>query len=773
MPKNLVIVESPAKAKTIEKFLGKDFEVKSSYGHIRDLPSKGMNIAIEDGTFAPTYAVNDDKKKIVTELKKAAKDKEVWLASDEDREGEAIAWHICHALKLDPKKTKRIVFHEITKPAILAAVEKPRTVNQPLVDAQQARRVLDRLVGYSLSPVLWKKVQTGLSAGRVQSVAVRIIVERERAIESFESDSNFKATAEFDLGKGAILKAEISKKFSTREEAKTFVESCVGADFTVKNLETKPAKKSPAAPFTTSTLQQEASRKLGYSVKQTMIIAQKLYEAGKITYMRTDSVNLSEQAIKQAALQIETKYGEASVQTRRYKTKSGDAQEAHEAIRPTDFSVDTAGADAQAKKLYNLIWKRSIASQMADAKIEKTTAQIAISTSDQILTAQGEVIQFPGFLEVYIEGSDDDNDDALSKKMLPPLTIGQALELKYLQARETFSRPPARFTEASLVKKLEEEGIGRPSTYAPTISTIMNRNYVEKKDKDGTGREYEVIVLKDDKVKETKESEITGTEKNKLFPTALGEVVSDFLVNHFSDVVDYGFTRQVEEEFDSIAEGKKAWNKMIKDFYGPFDKTIKESADISRESAMQIRELGLDPKTKKPITARIGRFGPMIQMGTKDDEEKPRFASIPEGKDMRTITFGEALELFSLPRLVGQTKEGEDIKANFGRFGPYVQVGKLFVSIKPEDPLTITLEKSRELIDEKKEKEKNKYIAEWPEKEIQLLRGPYGIYIKHGKKNVRIPKTIEKPEKLKLPEIEKIIKEAPDKPKRKFTRKKK
>lgn len=773
MTKNLVIVESPAKAKTIEKFLGKDFTVRSSYGHIRDLPSKGMNIDIEGGTFEPNYEINDDKKTVIRDLKKLAKGAEVWLAADEDREGEAIAWHVCHALKLDPKKTKRIVFHEITKSAITEAVKKPRTVDQNLVDAQQARRVLDRLVGYELSPVLWKKVQAGLSAGRVQSVAVRLIVERERAIESHEAKSTFKVTAEFTVGKG-ILKAELPTKFANEAEAQSFVESCVGADFVVQNLETKPGKKSPAAPFTTSTLQQEASRKLGFSVKQTMMVAQKLYEAGKITYMRTDSVNLSKQALGQAAEIIETKYGKDHVAIRKYKTKNQDAQEAHEAIRPTNFGTEAAGNDANQKKLYDLIWKRSIASQMADAKIEKTIASIEISTNKEILKAQGEVIKFPGFLEVYIEGSDDEDDnEALEKGMLPPIEIGEKLTLKYLKARETFSRPPARFTEASLVKKLEEEGIGRPSTYAPTISTIQNRKYIEKRNKDGVGRKYVQIILEKDEVKSTTETEMTGTEKNKLFPTHLGEVVTDFLVNHFPDVVDYSFTRNVEEDFDNIAAGKQKWNAMIKEFYGPFHKTVEKSADISRESAQQSRELGTDPKSGKPVIARLGRFGPMIQIGTKDDEEKPRFASIPEGKDVKTITFEQAMELFALPRLVGKTKDGEDIAANFGRFGPYVKAGNLFVSIKPEDPFTITLEKAIELIEEKKEKEKNKYLHVWEAEEISVLRGPYGIYIKAGKKNVKIPKEWkDKEQDLTLEECQKIIKEAPEPKKRRFTKKK-
>ncbi len=769
MAKNLVIVESPAKAKTIEKFLGKDFVVKSSFGHIRDLPSKGMNIDIESGTFEPTYAINDDKKKVVTELRKEAKDKEVWLAADEDREGEAIAWHVCHALKIDPKKTKRIVFHEITKPAILKAIEAPRVVNQDLVNAQQARRVLDRLVGYELSPVLWKKVQTGLSAGRVQSVAVRIIVEREREIEAFNATSSFKVTSEFDLGK-AELKAELPKRIAESEEAQEFLKSCVGADFTVEDLETKPSKKSPSAPFTTSTLQQEASRKLGFSVKQTMMVAQGLYEAGHITYMRTDSLNLSELAQEAAAKEIESQYGRDHVSLRKYHTKSAGAQEAHEAIRPTHFEKHEAGKNAQEKKLYALIWKRTIASQMADAKLEKTTATIGISTREEKLVAKGEVVKFPGFLDVYFESSDDDDEnDPLAKNMLPPIEVGQKLALNEMNALETFARPKPRYTEASLVKKLEEEGIGRPSTYAPTISTIMNRKYVEKGDREGVERELQLFTLKKDEVTENKKVEKTGAEKGKLFPTALGEVVNDFLVKHFPKVVDYGFTKAVEEDFDAVAEGKKIWNKMIADFYKPFHEIVESAADISRDEVGGTRELGTDPKTGKPIFARLGRFGPMIQMGTKDDEEKPKFASIPEGKDMKTITFEDALELFKLPRVIGKTKEGEDIKANFGRFGPYIQVGKLYVSIKPDDPFTITEEKARELYEAKLEFEKNKNIQVFEGTDIKVLNGRFGPYITDGKKNAKIPKDKD-PAKLTLAECEELIKAAPDK-KRRFAKK--
>ncbi len=725
-----MIVESPAKAKTIEKFLGSDFTVKSSFGHIRDLPSKGMNIDIESGLFTPHYEINDDKKRVVSELKRAAKGKEVWLAADEDREGEAIAWHVCHALNLDPKKTKRIVFHEITKPAITAAVKAPRTVDQNLVDAQQARRVLDRLVGYELSPVLWKKVQTGLSAGRVQSVAVRIVVERERAIEAHAAKGTFRLVAEFDLGDGKMLKAEYGKKFPSKAKAEKFLTECIGADYRVQSLETKPAKKSPAAPFTTSTLQQEASRKLGFSVKQTMMVAQKLYEAGKITYMRTDSTNLSEQALAAAKKTIESKYGPEYAQTRKFKTKNADAQEAHEAIRPTDFSDTTAGADTNQKRLYELIWKRTIAGQMADAKLEKTTAQIEVSTNQEVLKAQGEMVKFAGFLEVYFEGSDDDEaEDPLAKKMLPPIKEGQILKLAEMTARETFSRPPARFTEASLVKKLEEEGIGRPSTYAPTISTIIHRNYIEKASKEGHERTYQVLTLKNDEITQKEKTEITGKEKNKIFATPLGEVVTDFLIHNFENIVDYGFTRKVEGQFDEVATGKIVWNQMIKEFYDPFHAIVEKSADISRSEATQMRELGTDPKSGKPVFARIGRFGPMIQIGTKDDEEKPTFASIPSNLGVKSISLEEALALFTLPRVVGHTPEGEEIVANNGRFGPYIKFDGKYVSLpKDENPMTVSLETAIELVNAKKQADAP--IAEYEGFPVQKNVGRFGPYIK-------------------------------------------
>ncbi len=786
MAKNLVIVESPAKAKTIEKFLGKDFQVKSSFGHIRDLPRKNMGIDIEGGTFEPEYQLNDDKKKVIRELKAAAKGKEIWLAADEDREGEAIAWHVCHALKVDPKKTKRIVFHEITKNALQKAVKSPRVINQDLVDAQQARRVLDRLVGYELSPVLWRKIQAGLSAGRVQSVAVRIIVEREREIEKFEAQSKFKITAEFDLGGGSILNAELPQKFETYEEAKDFIEKLQKADFKVESLTTKPGKKSPSAPFTTSTLQQEASRKLGFSVKQTMMVAQRLYEAGKITYMRTDSLNLSSQAISEAANQIEKSYGKEYVQVRKFKTKSANAQEAHEAIRPTHMNEKKAGEDSNQNRLYDLIWKRTLASQMAEAKIEKTIAEVSISTTDKSFVAKGEVLKFDGFLKVYLEGTDDE-DSKEEAKMLPPLKEGQDLSLKTGIAKEIFSRPRARYTEASLVKKMEEMGIGRPSTYAPTISTIQDRGYIEKKGLDPKKRKARSIILLDSNIDETSKLENYGAEKNKLFPTEIGKIVNDFLVKYFSDVVDFGFTAKVEEEFDNIAQGKNKWNDIIKNFYTGFHKTVEDAGGISREEASQSRTLGTDEKSGKPVIARLGRFGPMIQIGTKDDEEKPKFASIPEGETIESISLETALEQFKFPKVLGQNKSGEDILVSLGRFGPYIKCGKTNASLKKksfgedgeeipgDEPGTITLKRAQELIDEKIEIDKNRYIAQWDDVNIEILRGPYGIYIKSKEKgNVRIPKTVDNPEKLTKAEAIEIVDKAPKKKaKKRFVRKKK
>jgi DNA topoisomerase-1 len=771
MAKNLVIVESPAKAKTIEKFLGADFVVKSSFGHIRDLPSTGMNINIENGSFEPTYEISADKKKTVAELKKLAKTHEIWLAADEDREGEAIAWHLCEALGLDSKKTKRIVFHEITKDAITAAIKKPRTVNQPLVDAQQARRVLDRLVGYELSPVLWKKVQSGLSAGRVQSVAVRLIVEREQEIEAHQAQSSFHVVADFDLGAGKTLTATLPKNVKDHTEARSFLETCNGANFAVADLEMKPGKKSPAAPFTTSTLQQEASRKLSFGVKKTMMVAQKLYEAGHITYMRTDSLNLSDFALKAAAAEIEKSYGKKYVTVRKFKTKNAEAQEAHEAIRPTHMEHHSVSGDRDEERLYDLIWKRTVASQMADAVIEKTTATISISTTKKTLEAQGEVVRFDGFLKAYLEGTDEDDADEAFGKMLPPLDKGQPLSLAEMVATETFTRPKPRYTEASLVKKMEEEGIGRPSTYAPTISTIQTRKYVERGDRDGIERALTVLKLAKNKITESQKTEKAGSDKGKLIPTDLGEVVTNFLVKFFPDVVDYGFTRQVEEEFDAVAAGTTIWNKMIGNFYKTFHKTIENAGGIDRSEAQQTRDLGIDPKSGKPIIARIGRFGPMVQIGTKDDEDKPQFASIPEGKSMKTITLEEALELFKLPREICVTPDGETVSANFGRFGPYLRVGKLFVSIPAEyDPFTIPENVAQELVAAKKKNDAEKMIQTWKDSPVQVLNGRYGPYITDGKKNAKIPKGSD-PQKLTLKGCEILLAETPEKKKR-FVKKK-
>lgn len=781
MSKNLVIVESPAKAKTIEKFLGKDFTVKSSFGHVRDLPKKQMNIDIEDGTFMPTYEILPDKTKVINELKREAKGKEVWLAADHDREGEAIAWHVCTALGLDIKKTKRITFSEITKSGIMEAIKKPGIINQPLVDAQQARRVLDRLVGYELSPVLWKKIKAGLSAGRVQSVAVRVIVERERSIRDFESNSVFKVTTEFDLGDNKILKAECSDKFSHYDDAKVFVQALLGADFKVDSIISKPSKKSPSAPFITSTLQQEASRKLNFSVKQTMMVAQRLYEAGKITYMRTDSVNLSDQAIAQAAQMIEKDYGKKYCETRKFKTKNASAQEAHEAIRPTDLTESSIEGERNEQRLYELIWKRTVASQMSEAVLEKTTATISVSTRHETFQAQGEVLQFDGFLKLYLESKDDEEDEDTSG-VLPPINEGQILLMKETIAKETYARPKPRYTEASLVKALEEMGIGRPSTYAPTISTIQDRGYIEKKDKPAEQRQARLITLTD-KIEESSLMENFGAEKAKLFPTDIGKVVNDFLVNHFSDIVDFQFTAKVEEEFDAIAAGKKKWNAMIKSFYGGFHETVEAAGGVSREEASSQRELGKDPKTGKPVIARVGRFGPMVQIGVAEDDEKPVFASIPEGVSVEEVTLEQALRMFEFPQNLGLL-EGEEVLVNTGRFGPYVKCGKTNVSLKKatmdeegneipgDDPYSVNLARATELILEKRAIDKNKFLGDWPEKEIQLLRGPYGIYIKHGKANVRIPKEIENPEKLTLEEIEKIIAQAPKSKGRRFTKKK-
>lgn len=744
MSKNLVIVESPAKAKTIEGYLGKDYKVASSMGHIRDLPKGGGAIDIENN-FEPTYEVSPDKKDVIQKLRKLAEDAEmVYLASDEDREGEAISWHLKEVLDLNDKKTRRIVFTEITKKAILNAIESPRSIDIDLVNAQQARRVLDRLVGYELSPILWKKIQTGLSAGRVQSVAVRLIVEREREIGDFKAKSSFKVNALFSLDKGKTLVAELGERFETEEEALKFLESCKGAKFSIADLQTRPAKRTPAPPFTTSTLQQEAARKLGFSVIQTMTVAQKLYEAGKISYMRTDSVNLSDEARNGAINQITSAFGKEFVQPRQFKTKSSSAQEAHEAIRPTDFSVLEAGADRNAIRLYELIWKRAIASQMADAELERTTATINISTNPRTLTATGQVIKFEGFLKVYIESDDDDDDDENDSKVLPPLTIGQVLQLNELIAKQVFSRHAPRYTEASLVKKLEELGIGRPSTYAPTITTVQKRGYVVKESREGVERKFTVLSLKNDSINRSDDSEITGAEKNKLFPTNTAMVVTDFLVEHFPDVTDFSFTSEIEQEFDEIASGKLDWKKMIGNFYKPFHKKVSVTEKVERSSVGKSRELGVDPKTGKNVYAKLGKFGAYVQIGENPDDnggEKPKFASLRPGQFIENISLADAMELFKMPRDLGMFEE-KPVVVNIGRFGPYVLHDKKFVSIpKGEDPYEITFSRATELIAAKRVADANRLIKEFPgNAEIQVLNGRFGPYIKAGKKNVKIPK---------------------------------
>jgi DNA topoisomerase-1 len=689
----------------------------------------------------------------------------VYLASDEDREGEAIAWHLKESLDLNDKKTRRIVFTEITKKAILNAIDNPRGIDVDLVNAQQARRILDRLVGYELSPILWKKVKTGLSAGRVQSVTVRLVVEREREITDFKAKSSYRVTAQFDLGKGKQLQAELPERFDSEEEALEFLESCKGAKFSIGDLQTKPLKRSPAPPFTTSTLQQEASRKLSFSVTQTMVVAQKLYEAGKISYMRTDSVNLSDEAQQGAKRQIQDAYGNEFVNLRQYKTKSSGAQEAHEAIRPTDFSVLNPGMDRNAQRLYELIWKRAIASQMADAELEKTTATIDISTNPRKLTATGEVIKFQGFLSVYME-SGDDEDEEQNGKVLPPLTVGQELKLDELMARQTFSRNPPRYTEASLVKKLEELGIGRPSTYAPTISTIQKRGYVVKENREGVERMYNLFRLENDKVSRNEETEITGAEKNKLFPTNIAMVVNDFLVDHFPDVTDYSFTSEIEQEFDEIALGRLEWHKMLDNFYTPFRKKVKKTEQVERSAVSKNRELGVDPKTGKNVYVKLGKFGAYIQIGENPDDnggEKPKFASLRPGQFIENITLEDALELLKMPRQMGAFEEGP-VVVNIGRFGPYVLHDKKFVSIpKEEDPYTITLDRAIELIQNKRIADANKTIKTFDENpDIQVLNGRFGPYIKAGKKNVKIPKDKE-PKDLTLAECLELAANAPEK----------
>ncbi len=779
MAKNLLIVESPAKAKTIEKFLGSDFEVKSCYGHIRDLDKNEMGIDIRNN-FNPKYIIPEEKEKVVKELRSIAKKvDEVWLASDEDREGESISWHLAEVLNLNPGTTKRIVFHEITKPAIEEAVKNPRFINMDLVNAQQARRVLDRIVGFELSPVLWRKIgmKGSLSAGRVQSVAVKLIAEKEREINQFVPTSSFKVEAQLasvDMNNKTVsFKAEGSK-FKTAGDAEKFLESCIGAGYKVKDIQIKPGKRTPAAPFTTSTLQQEASRKLGYGVSKTMLLAQKLYESGKITYMRTDSVNLSETAMKAIRTEITQNYGPQYLQTRHYKNKNESAQEAHEAIRPT-YMENKSVDDTELNRLYELIWKRTIASQMSDAELEKTTAKIGISTNNEELTATGEVLKFDGFLKVYMESKDEDDteEDEDSNSRLPNMTVGQELSFRQMIATERFTKHAARYTEASLVKKLEELGIGRPSTYAPTISTIIKRNYVEKKDKEGIKRKYQVITLKKDGVIEKHaETENTGAEKAKLFPTDLGLVVTDFLNLHFEKVMDYSFTADIEKEFDEIAEGKIKWSSMVNDFYTPFHSGVEHTLETA-ERAVGERLLGVD-SNGKPVTARMGRYGPMVQIGSQDDEEKPRFAKLKANQSIETISFDEAMELFKLPRNLGKF-EGEDVSVNIGRFGPYAAHNKKFYSLNKEmDPYTVGLDELAPMIAEKRKAKDERTIKVFEKEKIQLLRGPYGPYIKQGLRNYKLTKEQqEKVTELTLEEVKGIIEHLKANPPKKTARRKK
>ncbi|WP_282017357.1 type I DNA topoisomerase [Salegentibacter mishustinae] len=826
MAKNLVIVESPAKAKTIEKFLGKDYKVASSFGHIADLPTKELGVDT-DGDFKPKYIVSKDKKDVVRKLKGFAKDAEmVWLASDEDREGEAIAWHLAEELNLKDEKTKRIVFHEITKSAILKAIDNPRGINYNLVNAQQARRVLDRLVGYELSPVLWRKVKGGLSAGRVQSVSVRLIVEREREIQNFTAEASFRIDAEFATEDGKSFKAKIPKNFDSRKEAEAFLQQNLGADFKVAELTTKPAKKSPAPPFTTSTLQQEAARKLYFSVSKTMTMAQRLYEAGHITYMRTDSVNLSEDARKGAKEEILKAYGDKYAKSRQFKGKTKGAQEAHEAIRPTNFANHSVRADRDEQRLYELIWKRAIASQMSEAQLERTNVKIEASKHDKQFTANGEVLKFDGFLKVYLEGTDDDEDAEEQNGMLPALKENQPLNNKYITATERFTRPPYRYTEASLVKKLEELGIGRPSTYAPTISTIQNRNYIEKGSVDGTEREYLQFVLKGSDIKENKLTETVGSDKGKLVPTAVGMVVNDFLVNHFSNILDYNFTARVEQSFDDIAEGNEEWTHMMKEFYEDFHPQV---VDVAKNADREVGEriLGEDPETGKPVSVRLGKFGPMVQIGSVEDDEKPKFASLGPDQTLDSVTYEEAMDLFQLPKELGEYKD-EKVEVNNGRFGPYVKFGKKYVSLeKGEDPLNVDFERAMELIKEKekadapihhyedmpvqkgvgrfgpflkwngifinvnkkydfdnlsiedietliedkKRKEREKLIHNWEEEGIRVEKARWGRFnIIKGKTKIELPKTTDA-ENLTLQEVQEILEEK-SKKKKKTTKKK-
>ena len=773
MAKNLVIVESPAKAKTIEKFLGKDFEVLSSYGHIRDLKKKDFSVDIEHN-YKPIYEIPADKKKLVETLKQEAdKADMVWLASDEDREGEAIAWHLFEVLKLKPEKTKRIVFHEITKDAILHAIENPRDIDLNRVDAQQARRVLDRIVGFELSPVLWKKVKPALSAGRVQSVAVRLIVEREREISAFKPEAAYRVIGEFLLPGGESLKAELSQRLKTEDEAKALLEACKTARFSIGDVTVKPAKKSPAAPFTTSTLQQEAARKLGFSVAQTMMVAQRLYEAGHITYMRTDSVNLSSLAINTTKDEIVKTLGERYLHIRNYHTHTKGAQEAHEAIRPTYISHHEINASSQEKRLYELIWKRTIASQMSDAELEKTTATIAVSGRKEHFVAVGEVLKFDGFLKVYMESTDDEGDAEGNDKMLPALAKGDVLALSSVTATERFSQAPARYTEASLVRKLEELGIGRPSTYAPTISTIQQREYVEKGDRKGTERKYRMLTLHDGKIESGEKTELTGADKGKLLPTDIGVVVNDFLTEYFPDILNYNFTANVEQQFDDIAEGKTVWNDEIDHFYKLFHPVVESALALRLEHKVGERVLGTDPKSGRPVSVKIGRFGPLVQIGTPEDTEKPLFASLLKGQSMSTITLEEALKLFDLPRTLGDF-EGKTVVVGIGRFGPYIRHDGKYVSLPKEfTPQGVSLEDAIILIQQKREQESQRLIKKFDEDdELELLNGRFGPYIAYKKKNYKLPKGSE-PASLTFADCMKIVEDADKAPAKKKPARKK
>ena len=775
MQKNLVIVESPAKAKTIEKFLGKDYTVMSSFGHIRDLKKKGFGIDVENN-YSPDYEIPADKKTLVSDLKKQAKNSElVWLASDEDREGEAIAWHLYEVLGLQKEKTRRIVFHEITKEAILRAIENPRDIDDNLVSAQQARRVLDRIVGFELSPVLWKKVKPALSAGRVQSVTVRLIVDREREIQSFEPEASYRIRAAFDVldsnGKKVVLQAELPERVKTKDEALEFLKLCQTSSFMIENIEKKPARKSPAPPFTTSTLQQEAARKLGFSVSQTMMVAQRLYESGKITYMRTDSVNLSSLALATSKEEILAMAGERYLHTRNYHTKSKGAQEAHEAIRPTYMNAHQIEGSAQEKRLYELIWKRTIASQMADAELERTIVTIAISGSDYKLMAEGEVLTFDGFLKVYMESTDEDGEQE-DTSLLPPLNKGDKLpNLVSVEAVERFSQRPARYTEASLVRKLEELGIGRPSTYAPTISTIQNRGYVERRDKEGVEREYNQLLLKDNQISDVCKREVYGIERSKLFPTDIGTIVNDFLIEYFPNIMDYNFTASVEKDFDDIAEGKEEWVATIDSFYKGFHPMVDDAVQRSERKVGE-RQVGIDPESGKPVFVKIGRFGPVAQIGSADDEEKPRFASLRKDQSLETVTFDEVMDLFKLPRDIG-SYESEVLSIGIGRFGAYVKhAGKYYSLKKEDDPLTVTEERAIELIEEKREQERNKFILVFEEEGIEVCNGRFGPYIAYNGTNYKIPKGTE-PTTLTVESCKEIIEKQGEKGKSKTTRSRK